>query len=122
MRFHERDEGQREGRARALPVGDEPEGAVDLQVADREGGELPRAALVLDRPPRDDRDADARADRLLDRLRRAHLAHDPARPEVQPGSAERALERLARARAAPRARRRATRSFSPPTDARPAPR
>src|SRR5438876_71673 len=91
LRFDELDEGLGERRAAPVAVGDQIERAPDAQILHPETEEEPRTALVLHRPLRDERDSDACAHALLDRLSRAHLADDterrqPARLTCVPGT------------------------------------
>jgi hypothetical protein len=74
--------------------------ARQVEVAHGHAAQQPGAALVLYRPPGDERDPEPGADRLLDRLRRAHLAHDTEAAEVEADRPQRALEGVPRARAA----------------------
>src|SRR2546430_13060993 len=99
LRFDEPDEGLGERRAAPVAVSDEVEGPGDTQVLHAEAEEEPRTTLVLDRPLRDERDPDARAHRLLDRLGRAHLADDAERRQVAVHLVQRPFECLTRARA-----------------------
>src|SRR5438876_4547635 len=80
--FEELDEGLGKRRAAPVAVGDEVKGAGDTQVLHPETEEEPRPALVLHGPLRHERDSDARAHRLLDGLRRAHLARDAKRRQI----------------------------------------
>src|SRR5882762_4955863 len=100
LRFDEVHERLGERRAASVAVGHEVEGARHPEILHLHAVEQARAALVLDRALRDDRDAHARAHGLLDRLRRAHLADDAEARERGVGVAERALQRVTRARAA----------------------
>src|SRR5216117_2300873 len=99
LRFDELDEGLGERRAAPVAVGDQIERAPDAQILHPETEEEPRTALVLHRPLRDERDSDACAHALLDRLSRAHLADDTERRQLGVHLVERPLERFARARA-----------------------
>src|SRR5205809_3569764 len=99
LRFDELDEGLGERRAAPVTVGDQIERAPDAQILHPETEEEPRTALVLHRPLRDERDSDACAHALLDRLSRAHLADDTERRQLGVHLVERPLERFARARA-----------------------
>src|SRR5438552_959514 len=99
LRFDELDEGLGERRAAPVAVGDQIERAPDAQILHPETEEEPRTALVLHRPLRDERDSDACAHALLDRLSRAHLADDTERRQLGVHLVERPPERFARARA-----------------------
>src|SRR5262245_19653153 len=82
LRFHVVDERLGERRAAPVSVRDQIEEPGDAEILHLQAREQPGAALVLDRSPGDDREPDAGAHRLLDRLGRSHLAHDPDRGEI----------------------------------------
>ena len=68
----------------------------DPEIFDPRAPDEPMVALLLDRPLRDDGDADPGLHRLFDGLGGSHLADDAQRLRVDPGGGEGAFERIAR--------------------------
>src|SRR3989442_6542123 len=90
LRFQEVEEGLGQRRAGAVAMGDEVERPRDFQIRHLHAVQHSRAALVLDRPLGDERDADAGPYRLPDSLRGYHLPDHAERGEVAAAFGQRA--------------------------------
>src|SRR5712691_4464428 len=93
-------EGFSQRRAAAVLVGDQVEGACDLEVLDAQAPGGPAAALLLHSALGDERDTDAGLDGLLDGLGRTHFPPDAEIAESLAGRVECCLQRGARPRPA----------------------